>query len=207
MKAKHEPHGPVQDQTAGQTAAVEDVEAVMKKYDRESNVRVWEGTPKIVVRCIMALFSVYCIYMTLFSTAIQEVRLSAFLALIVLMGYLTYPAKKGVVRVNHIPWYDIILMVVGTACFLYFTFNAMTIIKMSVKIGTLQVVVGIVGILILMVIEGIILGRKVNRLVREKYPDTTLGKFGLGMYAFGRATMIRKMRNPAPQVEIGEDVR
>ena len=63
------------------------------------------------------------------------------------------------------------------------------------------------GILILMVIEGIILGRKVNRLVREKYPDTTLGKFGLGMYAFGRATMIRKMRNPAPQVEIGEDVR
>ena len=150
MKAKHEPHGPVQDQTVGQTAAMEDVEAVMKKYDRESNVRVWEGTPKIVVRCIMALFSVYCIYMTLFSTAIQEVRLSAFLALIVLMGYLTYPAKKGVVRVNHIPWYDIILMVVGTACFLYFTFNAMTIIKMSVKIGTLQVVIGIVGILILM---------------------------------------------------------
>lgn len=62
------------------------------------------------------------------------------------------------------------------------------------------------GILIIMLIEGIILGRKVNRMVREKFPDTTLGKFGLGMYAFGRATMIRKMRTPAPQVEIGEDV-
>ena len=27
-----------------------DVEAVMKKYDRESNTRVWEGLPKLVIR-------------------------------------------------------------------------------------------------------------------------------------------------------------
>ena len=31
MKAKHEPHGPAQDQVQDQTAAMEDVEAVMKK--------------------------------------------------------------------------------------------------------------------------------------------------------------------------------
>ena len=36
-----------------------DVDAVMKKYDRESNVRIWEGTPKIVVKALMAAFSVF----------------------------------------------------------------------------------------------------------------------------------------------------
>ena len=42
-----------------------DVETVMKKYDRESNTRIWEGVPKQIVRFIMAAFSVYCLGMTL----------------------------------------------------------------------------------------------------------------------------------------------
>ncbi len=28
------------------TGTAEDVEAIMKKYDRESNTRIWEGVPK-----------------------------------------------------------------------------------------------------------------------------------------------------------------
>ena len=38
-----------------------DIDAVMRKYDRESATRIWEGTPKIVVRIVMAAFSLYCI--------------------------------------------------------------------------------------------------------------------------------------------------
>ena len=30
------------------TGTAEDVEAIMKKYDRESNTRIWEGVPKTV---------------------------------------------------------------------------------------------------------------------------------------------------------------
>ena len=70
------------------TGTAEDVEAVMKKYDRESNTRVWEGTPKKVVRTLCILFSVYCIYVTLFSTAMPEVKLNIFLGLILILGYL-----------------------------------------------------------------------------------------------------------------------
>ena len=44
-----------------------DLESVMKKYDRESNVRIWEGTPKIVVSSVLALFSLFCIYVTLWT--------------------------------------------------------------------------------------------------------------------------------------------
>ena len=46
----------------------DDLESVMKKYDKESNTRVWEGTPKIVVTCILAAFSLFCLYVTLFAS-------------------------------------------------------------------------------------------------------------------------------------------
>ena len=98
-----------------------DVEAVMKKYDRESNTRVWEGVPKIIVTCILAAFSIFCIYVTLFATWLDELRLTSFMAFIMLIGYLVYPVKKGQQKVNALPWYDWILMLLGTGSFLYFT--------------------------------------------------------------------------------------
>ena len=104
-----------------------DLEAVMKKYDRESNTRVWEGTPKLIVTCVLALFAAFCLYVTLWATWLEEWRLTSFVAGIIFIGYLVFPAKKGHQRVNYLPWYDIILMIVGTGSFLYFTFNAMTI--------------------------------------------------------------------------------
>ena len=45
-----------------------DLDSVMKKYDRESNTRIWEGKPKIAVTCILALFSLFCLYVTLFAS-------------------------------------------------------------------------------------------------------------------------------------------
>lgn len=71
-----------------------DVEAVMKKYDRESNTRVWEGLPKLVIRWLMVAFSAYCIIDTVFLSTRQEVRLPMFVGLILLFGFLTFPGQK-----------------------------------------------------------------------------------------------------------------
>ena len=129
-----------------------DVEEVMKKYDRESNVRVWEGTPKLVIRVFSVAFSLYCIYVTLFSTAMPEVRLNMFLGLILILGYLNYPIKKGMVKVNHLPWYDIVLMVVGAVPFFYFAANAQDIIKLATRVtqNPVMVVIAVVAILSMM---------------------------------------------------------
>ena len=54
---------PVVEDTSTGSAA--DVEEVMKKYDRESNTRVWEGAPRQVVRFLGIAFSVYSIFSTL----------------------------------------------------------------------------------------------------------------------------------------------
>ncbi|MBR1892553.1 MAG: TRAP transporter permease [Lachnospiraceae bacterium] len=125
------------------------IDAVMKKYDRESNTRVWTGTPQKVIRFIVAAFSLWCIYVTLFATFLEEIRLTSFLALIIMMGFLIYPIKKGVTRPNHMPWYDILMMVLGTGAFLYFTFNAEAIIQQGTRFQAYQIVIGIVGVLML----------------------------------------------------------
>ena len=126
-----------------------DLDEVMRKYDRESNTRVWEGWQRWVVGILMVAFSLYCIGMTLFFSGLPETRLAAFLAMIVFIGFLTYPVKKGHVKVNFMPWYDIVLMLVGTACFLYFAFNALPIIKLATRIQTHHVIIGAIGILVL----------------------------------------------------------
>lgn len=131
----------------------EDVEKLMRKYDRESNTRIWEGVPSVVVRVVMVCFSLFCLYSTLFSVAALEKRLTAFMGLVVIMGYLTYPASKHHVRHNYIPWYDYVLMVVGSACFFYFCFSYDSLVRVltsASKISDIQVVIGIVGILVLM---------------------------------------------------------
>lgn len=130
-----------------------DVDAVMRKYDRESNTRIWQGTPALIVRGVLIAFSLYCIYSTLFSVAAMEKRLTAFLGLIIIMGYLTYPASKHNVKVNHMPWYDIIIMVLGSGCFLWYCFNfdkLILILSSASKMTPMYTIIGIVGILCLM---------------------------------------------------------
>ncbi|WP_165164163.1 DUF3043 domain-containing protein [Corynebacterium qintianiae] len=54
--------------------------------------------------------------------------------------------------------------------------------------------------------EAFIIGRSANKAVRQKFPDTDETGFGLGMYAFSRATQPRKWRSPKPQVVAGSKV-
>ena len=134
------------------TGTAADVEAMMRKYDRESNTRVWEGTPKLVVSVILAAFSLFCIYVTLFANFLEQVRMTSFMGLVIIMGFLTYPAKKGHVKVNSLPWYDILLMILGAGAFFFYTFNAQSILNMRLKellTNPLYTWVAVVGIVVL----------------------------------------------------------
>ena len=131
------------------TDTAADVEAIMRKYDRESNTRIWEGTPKIIVSCVAVLFSLFCLYVTLFANFMEQVRLSSFLGALIVIGYLTYPAKKGKVHVNAMPWYDIVLMVLGAGAFFFYVVNAKYVVKLNMRITkeTVYIVVGLIGLL------------------------------------------------------------
>lgn len=58
----------------------------------------------------------------------------------------------------------------------------------------------------IMLVDGLFLGRKVNRLVDQRYPDHTESGWKLGFYAASRASQLRRMRAPRPQVNRGDKI-
>ena len=140
-----------------EVGTAEDVDAIMKKYDRESNTRIWTGTPKLVLRIMMAAFSLFIVWMNLFATWDERFRRPLFLGIVVIAVFLFYPVRKGSVRPNYIPWYDIVLAAVGAFSFFFYCVNLERIVNLGILINSdfviagipMLVVLGIVGILVL----------------------------------------------------------
>ena len=128
-----------------------DSDKIMQEFDRESNTRIFTGWRKNVITGLLCSFSVYMISMALlFPNATKYTKLTTFMAFILFIGYLIFPAyKKQTKRINYVPVYDIFLGLAGAASFLYYTIQQEEIIKMSRRIGTLQIVIAFIAILLL----------------------------------------------------------
>ena len=60
--------------------------------------------------------------------------------------------------------------------------------------------------LVAMLGEAVLNGRRVVKQVRARFPKETIRGFGIGWYAFVRATQLRRMRVPKPRVQVGARV-
>lgn len=132
------------------TGTMADVEEIMKKYDRESNTRIWTGTPGKIIKYVMAAFALLMIWLNLFANWDERIRRCLFLGTIIIFAFLMYPLrKKDAGKVNHMPFYDVILMLLGAGSFFYYIMNFKAVIDQATRIGQLEVVLGIIGIVIL----------------------------------------------------------
>ena len=151
-KTSHELHDEelIEKDDFGETA--EEIEknatAVLEKYDREANVRVYKGISRRVVRILFVLFSLYSVFLLFYPGEIRMERAS-FVGLIVLLVFVNFPATRNLPKkVNYIPWYDIILMGLGAVSYLYFVINYRTIINRGIMLTPLEVWLGVIGILV-----------------------------------------------------------
>jgi Protein of unknown function (DUF3043) len=56
------------------------------------------------------------------------------------------------------------------------------------------------------VVDAVLISRRIKKLVRERFPDTTQRPRSLYIYGIMRSITFRRMRMPKPQVDIGEKV-
>ena len=153
---------PVVDADVG-TAA--DVEAIMKKYDRESNTRYWEGVPKTVLRWFTALFGIYLIVANMFLKMDERARRPVFLGIVILLVFAYYPLKKGSTKVNHIPWYDVVLALVGSFCYFFYPMNLEKIVDAGTRINKIFVVGGVPLLIVFAIVGTLILVECCRRVV------------------------------------------
>jgi hypothetical protein len=58
------------------------------------------------------------------------------------------------------------------------------------------------SVLLISVIDGFFLSKKIKTVVTEKFPGAELK--GIGMYGWLRSTQMRRMRSPKPQIKVGD---
>lgn len=137
----------------GQSAEAQAVvDEIMKKYDRESNVRPWKGVYDMVIKVLLALFSLFMIYMNLFAVWDERIRRPLFVGIVILFIFILYPSGKNHLKPqkqNHIPFYDLILAVAGSFSFFYFVINNREIINHATRINQTEIILGVIGIIVL----------------------------------------------------------
>ena len=106
---------------------------LLQELDRDSKSRSLTGGWKTAMTVLFVLYSVTMIVMAL-----------------VFVGYLKYPAsKRDALRDNYFPWYDVLLAFASLIVFFYYAVMQKKIIQMANRIGTTQIIIGIIGILLL----------------------------------------------------------
>jgi hypothetical protein len=61
-------------------------------------------------------------------------------------------------------------------------------------------------LVLVMLVDALLVGRRVNKMVDAKFPSNTESGWKLGMYAASRASQLRRMRAPRPQVNRGDKI-
>jgi hypothetical protein len=84
----------------------------------------------------------------------------------------------------------------------FFAVLIMTLVPLpAFQIGSIALMY---GVLLISVIDGIFLSRKIKAAAAERFPG---GEFkGIGMYGWLRSTQMRRMRMPKPQVSPGDSI-
>lgn len=128
-----------------------DTAKLLQELDRDSKSRSLTGGYKTAMTVLFVLYSLTMIVMALVvSGATQYTRLPVFVGMTLFVGYLKYPAsKRDALRDNYFPWYDVILAFASLGVFFYYAIEQKRIIQMANRIGTTQIVLGIIGILLL----------------------------------------------------------
>ena len=98
----------------------------------------------IVISVVFCLFQLYSI---LSGKITAQIVRATHLSFVMLLAYLLFPMKKDMPK-DKLPWYDVILAVIGAASWAYISFNFEELIRRAGIYTTTDVIIGIIGILL-----------------------------------------------------------
>ena len=130
------------------TSNEEEMKNLMKDLDREQAYREHKCWRQYITVIISVIFVAFQLYATLSGSVTAQILRASHLAFVQLLAFLLFPATKKMPR-NTLPFYDVLLGLVGAGCWMYIVINFQTLVRRSGNNTTLDVIIGIIGILIL----------------------------------------------------------
>lgn len=126
----------------------EELDDYMSKYDSESRYRRFKDWKKYLIIVISAAFCLFQLYSILSGKITAQVVRATHLAFVMALAYLLFPMKKDMPK-DKLPWYDVIIAIVGVCSWLYISINFDSLVRRAGIYNTTDIIIGIVGILIL----------------------------------------------------------
>ena len=123
-------------------------EAVLKKYDRESNTVHYAGLPKKIVAAIAITFSVFQLYTATFGILDAQLQRAVHLGFGLALAYLLYPFRRAWTRDSFFHPIDVIFAVLGAAAPAYIVIQYRELVTRAGSVSTADAVVGGIGILL-----------------------------------------------------------
>ncbi len=130
------------------TSNEDEMKKLMKNLDREQAYREHKCWRQYITVIISIIFVTFQLYATLSGTITAQILRASHLAFVQLLAFLLFPATKKMPR-NTLPFYDVLLGLAGAGCWMYIVINFDTLVRRSGNNTTLDVIIGIIGILIL----------------------------------------------------------
>ncbi|MEI0530368.1 TRAP transporter permease [Brachyspira pilosicoli] len=126
----------------------EELDDYMSKYDSESRYRRFKDWKKYLIIIISVVFCLFQLYSILSGKITAQVVRATHLAFVMALAYLLFPAMKDMPK-DKLPWYDVIIAIVGACSWLYITINFDSLVRRAGIYNATDIIIGIIGILIL----------------------------------------------------------
>ncbi|ELV06407.1 TRAP transporter permease [Brachyspira hampsonii] len=127
---------------------VEEIDGYMSKYDSESRYRRYKDWKKYLIIAISVVFCLFQLYSILSGRITAQIVRATHLAFVMLLSYLLFPMKKDMPK-DKLPWYDVILAIIGAVSWGYIVINFESIVRRAGIYTTTDIIIGIIGILII----------------------------------------------------------
>ena len=123
-------------------------EAVLKKYDRESNTAHYTGLPQKIIAAIAITFSIFQLYTATFGILDAQLQRAVHLGFGLALAYLLYPCRRAWTRDHFFHPIDVLFAVLGAAAPAYIVLQYRELVTRAGSATTTDIVVGGIGILL-----------------------------------------------------------
>ena len=132
----------------GPTSNEAELKEMMKNLDREQAYREHTCWRQYITVVVSIAFVIFQLYSSLSGMVTAQVLRATHLAFVQMLAFLLFPATKKLPR-NHLPWYDVVLALVGAVCWFYIVVNFQELARRTGAFTFLDIFVACVGILVL----------------------------------------------------------
>ena len=122
-------------------------EAVLKKYDKDSDTMEYKGIMAKIVSAIAITFSIFQLYTATFGVLDAQLQRAVHLGFGLALVYLLYPTRKSWSRTKLHP-FDLLLAILGAAAPAYILIEYQQLVLRSGLVSDADLAVGLIGILL-----------------------------------------------------------